>query len=476
MRARRFGGELLARMQGPSEVENQGEMKKLSSTVRARLKTGRAGDHPDANLLAAFAERALVAREREQVLAHLARCVDCRDVVALAAPALTATSVPMDTEAAHKVSWFAWPVLRWGALAACVVIVGTAVLVNRQELQMAKVSRVAEVAAPASAAPPAAGYTASETDVAGTEEKAKAEEITKKAEPGRVQTRNLKTAPALTAPSGSSALFADKGARTLDLRKKDADESSPTASRPGAAGNAIVGGTLAQQPKPPAPVPAAAPAARDDAKSLAFEGRNVRNVPTTPSANSTMQTVTANEVQVQAEAVAVENVAPGQAKREPGKAKQSVGAGSGAGVASYGMVADTVTLHKEVDGLARASERSRGAFSPATRWTISSDGQLQHSIDSGKSWQPVVVADNATFRALSFNGPDVWVGGAAGLLYHSADSGGHWVKITPMASGAILVADISAIEFTDPRHGKLTTSKGEVWLTDDGGQTWRKQS
>ena len=43
--------------------------------------------HPDADLLAAFAEQALSATERDGVLQHLALCGDCRDVIALALPA-----------------------------------------------------------------------------------------------------------------------------------------------------------------------------------------------------------------------------------------------------------------------------------------------------------------------------------------------------------------------------------------------------
>jgi len=113
--------------------------------------------------------------------------------------------------------------------------------------------------------------------------------------------------------------------------------------------------------------------------------------------------------------------------------------------------------------------------SELSRWTISSDGQLQHSIDSGKTWQPVTVVEKATFRALSANGPDVWVGGSAGLLYHSADAGGHWMQVKPVANGVPLTADIAAIEFTDPQHGKVTTTPGEAWRTSDGGQTWQKQ-
>jgi photosystem II stability/assembly factor-like uncharacterized protein len=86
-----------------------------------------------------------------------------------------------------------------------------------------------------------------------------------------------------------------------------------------------------------------------------------------------------------------------------------------------------------------------------------------------------VVAEKATFRALSANGPDIWVGGAQGLLYHSTDAGGHWIQVKPAAGDLPLSADIAAIEFTDPRHGKVTTAGGEVWLTADAGRTWHIQ-
>jgi len=40
--------------------------------------------HPDADLLTAFAEQALSASEREEVLHHLALCGNCREVLSIA--------------------------------------------------------------------------------------------------------------------------------------------------------------------------------------------------------------------------------------------------------------------------------------------------------------------------------------------------------------------------------------------------------
>src|SRR5215813_10838108 len=102
-------------------------MEQLPNLVRDRLRTQPGGDHPDADVLTAFAERALPEAECLRVLTHLSHCADCRDVLALAVPPATG-SASLDT--AHPTLWFQWKVLRWGAAVACVVIVGSAVFLK----------------------------------------------------------------------------------------------------------------------------------------------------------------------------------------------------------------------------------------------------------------------------------------------------------------------------------------------------------
>lgn len=88
--------------------------------------------HPDANLLAALVEKSLADGERLQVLNHLAQCSECREVVTLAVPELVAAEVARQPVSAP---WFSWPVLRWGAAIACVVVVGAAVTLRQRELR-----------------------------------------------------------------------------------------------------------------------------------------------------------------------------------------------------------------------------------------------------------------------------------------------------------------------------------------------------
>jgi hypothetical protein len=73
-------------------------------------------EHPDANLLAAFTENRLGGREREDLLAHLAGCEDCRQIVAL-------SSEPATLAKPRLIS----PAWRWAAAvaAAALVLTGT---------------------------------------------------------------------------------------------------------------------------------------------------------------------------------------------------------------------------------------------------------------------------------------------------------------------------------------------------------------
>ena len=70
-------------------------MQNVPKIVRERLKAAApAVNHPDADLLTAFAEDSLPGVERDGVLEHLARCGACRDIVALALPEAEAGDTP----------------------------------------------------------------------------------------------------------------------------------------------------------------------------------------------------------------------------------------------------------------------------------------------------------------------------------------------------------------------------------------------
>jgi photosystem II stability/assembly factor-like uncharacterized protein len=99
-------------------------------------------------------------------------------------------------------------------------------------------------------------------------------------------------------------------------------------------------------------------------------------------------------------------------------------------------------------------------------WSLSPNGDVQRSLDSGRTWQSLPVA-GSPFHAITAVGDDIWVGGNAGALYHSADAGQSWTKI-PLVS----TDDVTHVEFSDAQNGLLNTANGEVWTTSDGGRSW----
>jgi len=440
-------------------AEETGSMTNIPNLVGERLKAIPAGPHPDPDLLTAFAEQALSARERIPVLDHLARCGQCREVVALAIPPTQSPALVSgkDTTNVRKAPWFRWHTLRWGALAACLVIVASAMLMQRS-IKMESPSPSGPMKASVDTVPlrevaPLPNHTMGVTDqeIESKQDKLSATK--------RVTSRDEKALP-------QEFVFSAKDNAEL---AKALNKETPVSSE-----ERLQLSADAAPAAQPAPAPPTAPAAppgipQAESRSLPVEGRNVADVAASSLSRNMTQTV------------AIDATAPaGATGTSSGRKDEAVGKAKAAG-AQFSTVGGLAAPAANEDAAARekSTGKPRSEFfrnnSELSRWTISSDGQLQHSIDSGKTWRPVKVAEKATFRALSANGPDVWVGGAAGLLYHSIDAGGHWTQVQPTFNGVVLAADVAAIEFTDPQHGKITTSTGEAWITVEAGETWQKQ-
>jgi hypothetical protein len=317
-------------------------------------------DHPDPNLLGAFVEKSLAQGEQVRVLEHLSRCTSCREIVSRTATQPGIAGAVWVAPA--RTGWLSWPVLRWGAAVACIVVVGTVVTLRRQH-----------------------GSVQFEPTIAG-----------QKAEPEK-QIFALSSPPA-----------------------KGPEETTPVAAKPAATRQ------MARATKPTENHAAGAPGQVE----LADAGVGSRLA----------------EV-------------PGRAKTAESQDAQSMKA--------IGNAAQVETSSAPVVPLVSTN------LPP--RWTLSSDGTLQRSRDSGRSWQTIQVAENTVFRALAANGLEIWVGGAAGALFHSSDAGQHWTQVRPAVNGEALADDIIGVEFTDTLHGKVTTSVQEIWITADAGQSWQKQ-
>src|SRR4051812_44899826 len=106
-------------------------MEELPKIARERLKQAgmNAADqpHPGADLLTGFVERSVSAKEREQVVAHLAVCADCREVVAMSLPPSEVGEIAQPA-AAPQSKLGQWKLMRFGVGTATAAVVIAAVL------------------------------------------------------------------------------------------------------------------------------------------------------------------------------------------------------------------------------------------------------------------------------------------------------------------------------------------------------------
>lgn len=477
-------------------------MPEIPKIARERLRASRpVTSHPVPDLLTAFAEQALPGPERDAVLEHLARCGECREVVALALP--PAESVEADAKTRPgRPGWLSLPVLRWGVVAAAAVVVVAAVGVR--QWQQHKPLTVASQVKPAET-----DNKVADARPQGAEAKARfvapRESLGKEAE----AVASKETTPAVPAPAAAGALVKTPpasaggstagvaGARSGEKGTLSADSSNEFRVATGAPRRDLYELKEHELKKPAAPAVAgpvqSAPArAQQNAPASASEVVEVQTEAQTAQTSSQDQTVALDKLtRTEREPTAQEQASLETAERVA-KAKPSV-------TPSLAAAAPAAS--------APATDAKLGDLSPL--WSISSTGTLLRSSD-GTAWQEVQVdashawsahfgsaeiiakdsnaakkgdkqqqakraGANTVFRAVAAAGLEVWAGGSAGLLYHSADGGASWTQVVPSSSGVALTGDITHVEFSDPQHGRIATSTAEVWTTSDRGQTWQKQ-
>ncbi len=401
-------------------------MEDLPKIVQNRLRTAPPSEHPDANLLAAFCENSISPRERAGIMEHLAACTECREITSLAAPEeeMAVAGVAM-AAAPGRAASVPLPVrrslnFRWGALAACVVIVA-GVLWTTYRPGKRGVSALPVGAVSSSKA--------SNAEVAKLEEHPS--ELRYQSESARRAEQQLET----RVSKKSSAQSRDELA--LSQAKEETSAAEATANN----------------------APAAAPPPQTTLTMAQPEAAKITALPASPKS-------AAKSNEIAADASTASLLRKEQAEKAEEKDKKRV--------AASGPVTDTVG--------ASAGSGFSGTVGPATltstvqssviRWTLS-DGRLRRSTDAGHSWEDVPVDQNANFRALSVMGDELWVGGRQGALYHSPDNGIHWVRVVPSSGNESLQEDVVRLEFADADHGKVITPNSQ-WRTNNCGATWEK--
>jgi hypothetical protein len=421
---------------------------RLRATELAHAASG--PSHPDADLLTAFAEQALLPAQRDGVLQHLAACGDCRELVALALPpeaiAITpgtaqpeSVQMPLQTKSEkNRLTTFAWPTLRWAALAAGVVVASSVLLLRSNKQAVVVVSSSYPTSAAPSPTVPIQKTqplnqvsTSTRTDVA-------------KVVPESSSPKNLKADQAAPSPTQT-----DSGMLMADAKIAGAKKDSFRTDKLSAAG--------AQALDSPAP--------RSVTESVEVSDASIATEPAPSAAANLMARDEAPAIEkakpASPEIVGAQPVAMQQSganKQMETSAARASGAAPSAAV-NYGYVLKKETLAKQ-------------AFAPSFKLKIAA-GFLQRSVDDGLNWQIGLRSDHPLLCYVILDW-DVWAGGQAGTLFHSTDGGVTWVTVQPTVKTQSLSTDIVHIK-VQATQVLVSTSNNETWTTADNGKTWEKK-
>ena len=429
--------------------------------------------HPDANMIAAFAEKTLTDRERTQLLNHLNQCADCREVAAFIVPADAVVEEPARIKTGMR--WNPWPMLRWGALAGVLGILAIVVVSHpgmwKQNQQIAKVTpppaptgnvaRARIAVAPLPSTPPPAKDAEADAQLKAQRSATENAQLKKESGPQPDQAKSDRVA----------LLQAKQQTTMMASVRPPAELREENAPAVGMSRRESLGNDARSAAAPPVRLSPAAPAGEPMAASgPAGKVTAESSSPATPHNVTQSVTVTA-EVEtlgLTSPSATATGGAPGAAPRQATAAK----------------TAPRAAVQGNMQGLAQSSKFGIGGFSkelklkagsPADLWNVSSEGKVQRSVDGAKTFQSIEVAHGVKFQSVAANGSDVWAGGAGGVLYHSIDAGATWTRIAINVEGNTMTETISAIQLHDSQHLTVITTSGSAWVSEDRGQHWQKQ-
>ncbi len=427
--------------------------------------------HPDVDLLTAFAEQALSATERDGILQHLVHCGDCRDLVALALPAADLVAAPIASETAglqttasrsrgsHKLS-FAWPTLRWAALAAGVVAVAAVLVVRPGKLNQAMLPSAHDQITPS--APAASGP--------------------------QIASSSVPSSQIATSPGDQYAVLAKTGeaGRKSEVRLSNQLKArqvvTPTPQ-------AETGMLLADNKKDSGQADKLSAAPSDRARVFAYDARSSRAATETVEVSGTAAAVTTEpsaENALMARNETPRNNAPAIEKAKPAlQEMETMETNEQVKTEAAAVPGPARAQTRNVMSAAKLASPASPTLARNVTWAIKA-GVLQRSLDSGQSWQDALHADHPLLCYASHD-EDVWTGGQAGLLFHSANSGVTWVQVQPSIKARQLSSDITHIDMrNDDLHGDLYNNTrdelrgnargpAEILLSTSNNEIWQNR-
>jgi Putative zinc-finger len=377
--------------------------------------------HPDEDVLTAFVENALLPRERDGVMEHLAVCAACREVLSLAAGAMPEAAIQ---EKLHVLP--ARPAMRswlpWVTVAAGVIAVSSLVVVHERVAKIQATPgnapmNLATEAPPPPILPPSdlPQPEARTLEQATAVPAAKPSQLDRLATPQHQESELKKLAPVAAEQADSANVEQQNySSQSLGLASRTEEKGAV------------------------APVAAPAPAA-----------------PPVSAQNETVN-VTSASAQIETRDEVLRDTLPAQAKAR-------AGSGSANGPAAARQAAPAFSGNAGVNGVLSGT-------SARTRWRINGEGRVERLAGSGQ-WQAVLPGEKSRMRVVSVFDDMVWVGGESLRLYSSNDNGASWKSAALPEKGGAHV--ITHIRFTSKLAGTAEAEGGMQWSTTDGGLTWK---
>jgi hypothetical protein len=499
-------------------------MPELPNLLRQRLaatKNGETQTHPDADTLTAYMEQSLPPAESKTVVAHLAVCEPCREVVALS----QALMVQPDTQTVLTPA----PVSRWRrlfapAFSAAAAVAGMAVIafmvleLPQKNLQQSSPSATARNATTGSAT------TNNPTSLPNSQPAQEKATVGDQAAPA--ESKAAASAPSQQADARLSSAQPDLSTSAKETEARLEDSGKSRAAKKLGAEVSMASAPAALPAK--APVLTAALPRRDYVNTNFFNSSSSdkvvldsqgNNLPPAPqpqlgAANSAFNTAN-NKITMFADLPAnaagnsnVRLLTPAPPPEHLGctvcKIVQSTahtlgfhspvrtpalraGALSSSALGGPGMFSGAIEKSQpaeisaaparaDADSFAASSSLSASAMAPslhkadstAPTWKVA-DGKLMKS--SGQSqWEDAypVASSIVEFSFVNARGNDVWAGGSHASLIHSRDGGLTWetIRLGDNASGTIvsIIAGTMSVQ--------VKTSDNQTWASADGGKTW----
>ena len=441
----------------------------LAEALKARGQGGPAGNDsvcPDAEILAAYAERVLTQEEFGRWETHLADCDRCQKILAV----LTASADELSDAEVQRLG----------------TIIATSATPHPVAREHSKFSAIWHRPQLWGWLVPAVGTVAVVTlwlVIYQTPPKPVMEPqaVSATSDPGRNATH---PAPPSTTPNqGSAAVASAPAAQQGETQRRQARPS--ISSAPGANERAPMPQTntigAGESPNAVAAAPVQAPQKQDAL-------RNAPAAASPPEADRALDALSASAAKKSR--APVEQTTP--AKNEAGDAQRSATLGAPAVAAPAAppqqpapaasplrdreSAAFSSSPKAQMQGLMKTAPVTI-VFSSANRtslWRIGPAGRIEYSADQSQTWHPQMSGVNADLIAGAAPSDKVgWVVGRSGTILRTEDAQ-HWQRVTPPAPPGGMM-DWIGIEARDALHATITSSDQRRFTTEDGGQTWVQQ-